>query len=131
MSVVSSTLAPFTLYGIRNCSQVKKARCWLEEKHIFYTFHDYRTDGLNAEQLQQFIDNLGWRALLNTGGTTWRKLDETVKKSIDNQTAASMLMLQQPAIIKRPLLVTPEGQYLLGFSEKYYQQLRVSSESEI
>lgn len=66
-----------TLYGIKNCDTIKKARRWLEANNIDYRFHDYRVDGLDSELLNGFINELGWEALLNTRGTTWRKLDET------------------------------------------------------
>ncbi|GDF27238.1 ArsC family reductase [Escherichia coli] len=63
-----------TLYGIKNCDTIKKARRWLEANNIDYRFHDYRVDGLDSELLNGFINELGWEALLNTRGTTWRKL---------------------------------------------------------
>lgn len=111
-----------TMYGIKNCDTIKKARRWLEAHQIDYRFHDYRTDGLDRAQLDTFIAELGWQALLNTRGTTWRKLDESLRKSIDNADAAAALMLEMPAIIKRPLLCAPGGPMLLGFSEASYQQ---------
>ncbi len=111
----------YQLYGIKNCDTIKKARRWLEEKGIDYRFHDYRVDGLNDAQLQTFIDKLGWEPLLNTRGTTWRKLSEELRATITTADAAKRLMLEQPAIIKRPLLVAGE-RYLLGFKEAEYQQ---------
>ncbi|WP_164281399.1 ArsC family reductase, partial [Stenotrophomonas indicatrix] len=79
----------------------------LEAHQIEYRFHDYRADGLERAQLDTFIAELGWQALLNTRGTTWRKLDESLRNSIDNADAAAALMLEMPAIIKRPLLCAP------------------------
>jgi Spx/MgsR family transcriptional regulator len=76
-----------TMYGIKNCDTIKKARRWLEAHQIDYRFHDYRTDGLDRAQLDTFIAELGWQALLNTRGTTWRKLDESLRNSIDNADA--------------------------------------------
>lgn len=96
-----------TMYGIKNCDTIKKARRWLEAHQIEYRFHDYRADGLERAQLDTFIAELGWQALLNTRGTTWRKLDESLRNSIDNADAAAALMLEMPAIIKRPLLCAP------------------------
>ncbi|PLO79229.1 ArsC family reductase, partial [Klebsiella quasipneumoniae] len=96
-----------TMYGIKNCDTIKKARRWLEAHQIDYRFHDYRADGLDRAQLDTFIAELGWQALLNTRGTTWRKLDESLRNSIDNADAAAALMLEMPAIIKRPLLCAP------------------------
>ncbi|HIB5490146.1 TPA: ArsC family reductase, partial [Klebsiella pneumoniae] len=106
-----------TMYGIKNCDTIKKARRWLEAHQIEYRFHDYRADGLERAQLDTFIAELGWQALLNTRGTTWRKLDESLRNSIDNADAAAALMLEMPAIIKRPLLCAPGRPMLLGFSE--------------
>lgn len=111
-----------TMYGIKNCDTIKKARRWLEVHQIEYRFHDYRADGLERAQLDTFIAELGWQALLNTRGTTWRKLDESLRNSIDNADAAAALMLEMPAIIKRPLLCAPGRPMLLGFSESSYQQ---------
>ena len=76
-----------TLYGIKNCDTIKKARRWLETQGIDYRFHDYRVDGLDNTLLQSFINELGWEALLNTRGTTWRKLDEATRNQITNATA--------------------------------------------
>ncbi|HDE2087984.1 ArsC family reductase [Klebsiella pneumoniae] len=111
-----------TMYGIKNCDTIKKARRWLEAHQIEYRFHDYRADGLERAQLDTFIAELGWQALLNTRGTTWRKLDESLRNSIDNADAAAALMLEMPAIIKRPLLCAPGRPMLQGFSEASYQQ---------
>ena len=111
-----------TMYGIKNCDTIKKARRWLEAHQIEYRFHDYRADGLERAQLDTFIAELGWQALLNTRGTTWRKLDESLLNSIDNAYAAAALMLEMPAIIKRPLLWASGKPMLLGFSESSYQQ---------
>lgn len=108
-----------TLYGIKNCDTVKKARRFLEQRSQPYQFHDYRQDGLSAELLEQFAAQLGWQSLLNTRGTTWRALNDADKAELDEQKALR-LMLAQPALIKRPLLVAGE-RYLLGFSEQSYQ----------
>ncbi|MCE0801878.1 ArsC family reductase [Buttiauxella sp. S04-F03] len=108
------------LYGIKNCDTIKKARRWLETQGVEYQFHDYRVDGLNAELLNSFIAALGWEALLNTRGTTWRKLDEAHRASITDAQTAAALMLEMPAIIKRPLLYAPGQPMLLGFNESNY-----------
>ncbi len=111
-----------TLYGIKNCDTIKKARRWLEANNIDYRFHDYRVDGLDSELLNGFINELGWEALLNTRGTTWRKLDETTRNKITDAASAAALMTEMPAIIKRPLLCAPGKPMLLGFSDSSYQQ---------
>lgn len=110
------------LYGIKNCDTIKKARRWLEEQGIAYQFHDYRADGLSDECLQGFIDTLGWEPLLNTRGTTWRKLPPKQRDAITDAQSAKALMLAQPAIIKRPLLEGPNGEMLLGFKIESYQE---------
>ncbi|MDX6020285.1 ArsC family reductase [Scandinavium sp. V105_16] len=110
-----------TMYGIKNCDTIKKARRWLEDHQLDYRFHDYRVDGLDRALLDTFIAELGWEALLNTRGTTWRKLDESLRASITHADAAAALMLEMPAIIKRPLLCAPGQPMLLGFSDSSYQ----------
>lgn len=77
------------MYGIKNCDTIKKARRWLENNHVDYQFHDYRTDGLDAQMMHKFIAELGWEALLNTRGTTWRKLDEAQRAAITDADSAS------------------------------------------
>jgi Spx/MgsR family transcriptional regulator len=109
-----------TMYGIKNCDTIKKARKYLDAQGVDYQFHDYRADGVDAELLQRFMDTLGWQALLNTRGTTWRKLEESERNAVDNPAAALKVMLAQPAIIKRPLLCAADGSMLLGFSEATY-----------
>ncbi len=111
------------LYGIKNCDTIKKTRRWLEEQGIAYQFHDYRVDGLSDEHLQGFIDKLGWEPLLNTRGTTWRKLPQEQRDAITDAQSAKTLMLEQPAMIKRPLLETESGEILLGFNIEIYQQV--------
>ncbi|MBL5829165.1 ArsC family reductase [Serratia fonticola] len=110
------------LYGIKNCDTIKKARRWLEEQGVAYQFHDYRVDGLDEQLLRDFVARLGWEPLLNTRGTTWRKLDEAQRNACNNADAAIALMLEQPAMIKRPLLDDGKGHALLGFSSESYQQ---------
>lgn len=114
--------ALFTLFGIKNCDTMKKARRFLDNQQINYHYHDYRVNGLSDETVQRFIDTLGWMPLINMRGTTWRKLAAEEKAQIDNPQAAKTLMLAQPAVIKRPLLVAADGSMLLGFNENDYQQ---------
>lgn len=109
------------LFGIKNCDTIKKARNWLSEHDIEFQFHDYRTDGLDRAQLEAWCNELGWEQLLNRRGTTWRKLPDEVKDAIDENSAIT-LMLEQPAMIKRPLLDTGT-QRLLGFKASDYEQL--------
>ena len=110
-----------TLYGIRNCDTIKKARRWLDENGIDYRFHDVRSDGITRKDLQAWMQTLDWEALLNRRGTSWRKLPESVRNSI-NKTRAIKLMLDNPAIIKRPLLARGDSLHL-GFSTDSYQSI--------
>lgn len=112
-----------TLFGIKNCDTIKKARNWLSEHDIDFQFHDYRTDGLEQQQLEQWCNELGWEQLLNRRGTTWRKLPDEIKDAIDESSAIA-LMLEQPAMIKRPLLESGT-QRLLGFKAAEYEHLLI------
>lgn len=109
-----------TMFGIKNCDTIKKARKWLEAEGIDYQFHDYKKDGLTTDQLNAWVNDLGWEALINKRGTTWRKLPEEVKESID-QASAIEIMLDNTSIIKRPLLVDDANNKLLGFNAEDYQ----------
>mgnify|MGYP001818547157 FL=1 len=110
-----------TLYGIRNCDTVRKARRWLDDHGVEYRFHDFRKDGLDDEHLHDWMQRLGWERLLNRRGTSWRSLPETVREGIDEQ-AAIAIMKANPAVIKRPLLDTGR-QLQLGFSAEDYRDL--------
>lgn len=96
--------APVTMYGIPNCDTIKKARTWLSEHGVAFTFHDYRKDGLDRALLDELIDRAGWETLLNRAGTTFRKLPEEDRVDLDRERATA-LMLAQPGMIKRPVLV--------------------------
>ncbi|MEH6813230.1 MAG: ArsC family reductase [Motiliproteus sp.] len=111
--------AMIALYGISNCDTIRKAKKWLEQENIDYRFHDYRKQGLEAQQLQGWVEQLGWEAILNRRGTTWRKLSDEQKQDISQQRAIE-LMLEYPAIIKRPLLAAGDD-LELGFSEQKYR----------
>lgn len=109
----------FILYGIKNCDTVKKARQWLDAQQINYSFHDYKLKGVSLTQLQIWAAKLGWQALLNTRGTTWRRLSPASKLEL-NEERALELMLNNPSLIKRPLLALGDNFYL-GFNELDYQ----------
>ncbi|MBK1720914.1 ArsC family reductase [Thiocystis violacea] len=109
------------LYGIPNCGTVKKARLWLDGRGIQYVFHDFKKEGLDEQQLRAWIDELGWENLLNRRGTTWRKLPESVRETMD-EAAAVHVMLESPSIIRRPLLDTGSARHL-GFSEDAYREV--------
>lgn len=110
-----------TLFGIKNCDTIKKAKRWLDNNNVEYHFHDVRADGLDSEQLDIWVAAVGWEVLLNKRGTTWRQLEESRKNNI-TESSAKAIMLEYPAIIKRPVLVTPNGIHV-GFKEAEYQTL--------
>ncbi|MGZ8217060.1 ArsC family reductase [Methylomagnum sp.] len=110
-----------TLYGIKNCDTCRKARAWLDQQGIAHRFHDFRADGLNAALLESLETQLGWEALLNRRGTTWRGLPETDRDGVDRDKALA-LMLAHPALIKRPVLVVGD-RILVGFSPAQYAQM--------
>ena len=107
-----------TLYGIRNCDTMKKARAWLGTRGIPYDFHDYKVAGIDAERLRAWTDEFGWERLLNRTGTTFRALPEADKQGLDRDKAIA-LMLAQPSMIKRPVLDLGDRR-LLGFSDALY-----------
>jgi len=102
------------LYGIKNCDTVKKARKWLDENGVDYQFHDFKKDGLDDPLLLSWEKALGWEALINRRGTTWRKLPEEVRDTISAQTAHA-IMLENPSIIKRPV-VESGNEVRVGFN---------------
>lgn len=102
-----------TLYGIPNCDTVKKARNWLAENNIDYLFHDYKKAGANHAQLEHWCDAKGWETVLNRAGTTFKKLPDDAKAELD-ETKAIALMLDQPSMIKRPVVEHASG-ILVGF----------------
>ena len=110
-----------TIYGIKNCDTVKKAKKWLDENGVDYHFHDFRTDGIDNKLIQNWLEQLDWKHLLNTRGTTWRKLSEKQRNSINKKQAIS-IMLVQPAIIKRPVL-SINKQYYVGFNIEKYETI--------
>ena len=107
------------LYGIPNCSTVKKARAWMEEREIPYEFHDYKKQGVPADLMKTLCKLLGWESIVNRNSLTWRKLSDERKASITSTTAALALMQENASVIKRPIL-DRDGQYQVGFSEENY-----------
>lgn len=110
-----------TLYGIRPCDTVKKARHWLDTRNIEYRFHDFRGDGLTPALLQSWLDRKGHEALINRRSTTWRGLSDTARAGLNREHALS-LILANPTLIKRPVLTGPDL-LLIGFDEKAYARL--------
>lgn len=108
-----------TLYGIRNCDTIKKARDWLERAGIAYDFHDYKAAGIDEARLRGWAAELGWERLLNRAGTTFRKLPDSEKQGLDEDRAIA-LMLAQPSMIRRPVLDLGDRR-LAGFSVESYR----------
>lgn len=107
-----------TLYGIKACDTMKKARTWLDHKGVEYRFHDYKKDGVDANQLSAWCTEHGWETLLNRQGTTFRKLSEDEKRDIDTDKAIA-LMQANPSMIKRPVLDIGSRR-LVGFKPDLY-----------
>ncbi|WP_127477048.1 ArsC family reductase [Sulfurivermis fontis] len=110
-----------TLYGIKNCDTVRKARAWLDAHGVSYRFHDLRGDGLDAATLNIWLQQVDTATLINTRGTTWRQLPESARH-IGDTAAAVALMLEHPTLIKRPVLVH-EGRITVGFSSAAYAEI--------
>jgi len=109
------------LYGISNCDTIKKAKTWLNSHEVEFQFHDYRKQGLDIGLLKTWVRDLGWEALINRRGTTWRQLAPEIRNTLDAESAIEV-MLANPAIIKRPLLVN-NGARHIGFSDEQYSQI--------
>ncbi len=107
------------LYGIPNCSTVRKARQWLDERGIGYEFHDFKKEGVPANLMKTLMKLHGWEALVNRNGPTWRKLSEERRAQVCNATSALAVMQENPSVIKRPI-IDHDGQYQIGFSEDNY-----------
>jgi Spx/MgsR family transcriptional regulator len=112
---------PVTIYGIKNCDTMKKARVWLDKRGVDYAFHDYKTMGIDRERLERWSKKVGWETLLNRGGLTFKKLPEKDKGSLTEKKALA-LMLAQPSMIKRPVLDLGGGKLLVGFKPETYSE---------
>ena len=111
-----------TLYGIKNCDTVKKARKWLDANSVPYTFHDFRVDGINKNLVNNFLKQIDIEVLINKRGTTWRKLSDE-EKEIKNKTKVIELMVENPTIIKRPVLDANKN-FFVGFSDESYKSIK-------
>jgi arsenate reductase len=110
-----------TIYGIKNCDTMKKARAWLDKTGVEYKFHDYKTAGIERAQLEKWEKKVGWETLLNRAGTTFRKLPPKDQK-VSGAKKAIALMLEQPSMIKRPVLELGGGKLLVGFKPEIYAE---------
>lgn len=105
-----------TIFGIKNCDTIKKTKKYFEQKSVDFSFHDYRADGLDKDWLDTVLNKLDWEQVLNKRGTTWRQLSDEQKATVSRDNVAELL-LQHPAMIKRPIIEV-DGEYILGFSAK-------------
>lgn len=110
-----------TIYGIRGCDTMKKARAWLDARVVAYTFHDYKAAGIDRERLERWAREVGWETLINRAGTTFRKLPEKDRNAIGEKQAIA-LMLDQPSMIKRPVLDV-DGKLVVGFKPELYEMV--------
>jgi Spx/MgsR family transcriptional regulator len=108
-----------TIYGIKNCDTMKKARAWLDKRGVEYRFHDYKTDGIAKADLERWAKQAGWEVVLNRAGTTFRKLPESDKQTVTEKKALA-LMLAQPSMIKRPVL-DAGSKLVVGFKPEIYE----------
>jgi arsenate reductase (glutaredoxin) len=109
-----------TIYGIKNCDTMKKARAWLDQHGVAYAFHDYKAAGIDRARLEGWAQKVGWEVLLNRAGTTFRKLPDKDREGLGGKKAIA-LMLDQPSMIKRPVL-DADGRLLVGFQAGAYEQ---------
>ncbi len=112
-----------TLYGIKNCDTMKKARAFLDKRGVKYDFHDYKTKGIERGKLEGWAKKVGWETLLNRAGTTFRKLPGKDKEALTEKKAIA-LMLAQPSMIKRPVLELGGGKIIVGFKPDEYAGLK-------
>lgn len=110
-----------TLFGIPNCDTIKRTRKWLDGHGIEYQFHDYKKQGCSTELIEQFLQHFTYQELINTRGTTWRKLPDSIKNTLNTESAIK-LMNAQPSMIKRPLIQSGDS-YQLGFNEQRLSEL--------
>ncbi len=120
MKGMASVSDSTTIYGIKNCDTMKKARGWLDGHRIAHAFHDYKTEGIRRAKLEDWIARVGWEALLNRSGTTFRKLPDADKEDVTQKKAVA-LMLAQPSLIKRPVLEMGK-ELIVGFKPEVYDK---------
>ena len=110
-----STTKIIRVYGIPNCDTVKKARAWLTAQGLDYEFHDFKKQGVSAQQLATWMQAAGWEKLTNRQGTTWRKLDPAVQAQVTDAASAAALLQEHTSIIKRPVVEWTDGRITVGF----------------
>ena len=110
-----------TVFGIKNCDTIKKARNWLTDQGIEYQFHDFRANGIDRDRIETWIQQAGWETVLKRRGTTWRKLDAAIQDTVNRDNVAALLA-EHPAMIKRPVLDI-DGDISIGFKPDLYQSI--------
>lgn len=120
MTTARLAVAPLRLHGIRNCDTMKKAQAWLDAAGVAHVFHDYSKAGIDRVSLERWCAILGWEALINRSGSTFRKLAEADRINLDQERAIA-LMLAQPSLIRRPV-AEGEGILLAGFKPEVYRR---------
>ena len=120
-SKIQSGRNVITVYGIKNCDTIKKARKWLTDNGIEYRFHDFRADGIDSARIEMWIAQAGWETVLNRRGTTWRKLDSSVQESTSRDDVCALLV-EHSAMIKRPVLDV-DGTITIGFKAENYRSI--------
>jgi arsenate reductase len=111
------------LYGIPNCSSVKKAREWLDSNNVAYEFHDFKKQGIDPTTLQNWLNQQPWEKLVNRAGMTWRSLSDAEKSTVRDSATAADLMQAKTSVIKRPVLVEGDRILMLGFDADKYRVL--------
>ncbi len=111
---------PITIYGIKNCDTMKKARAWLDKAGVDYAFHDYKSAGIEKEKLEKWAKKAGWETIINRAGLTFKKLPDKDREGL-TEAKAIKLMLAQPSMIKRPVLELSGGKLLVGFKPEQYE----------
>jgi arsenate reductase (glutaredoxin) len=112
------------VYGIKNCDTVKKSLKWLDDNDVKYEFHDYKKSGISKEKLEEWTSKVGYEALINKKGTTWKKLEPEQQNAITSKEAAFDLMSEKTSLIKRPLVEDPStGKIILGFNPEAFSLL--------
>ena len=110
------------VYGIKNCDTVKKSLKWLKENNIPFDFHNYKKEGISENKLREWSKQVGWENLINRRGTTWRKLDETTKEKVIDETHAIDVMLTNTSVIKRPVIEKSGSPIIVGYDEEKMDQ---------
>lgn len=111
-----------TLYGIPNCDTVKKARAWLSGQGVEHRFHDFKKQGVPQAELDRWLAVAGWDRLVNRKGTTWRGLDEATRAAVVDGASARAVLLQNPSLIKRPVVAWTDGSVSVGFDPEAWGQ---------